>query len=194
MELEMDTEQAIREIPAALEAAGREIGKGGAFGPGGLELVAMEIKGLAEQLRGLVDPDSFGDPVTGADVRGVSSAIELLATAVGELQSPESRTEREGSRCESPGFVTRLNAAAEYLRAEETSRLGSLRPTEEKRLREALEWIGQQFCERSPAGSSWLCAESGDCITEWCLPCYARAALGVERAESGTEPTQEKES
>jgi len=23
------------------------------------------------------------------------------------------------------------------------------------------------------------CAESGDCITEWCLPCYAEAALAA---------------
>ena len=46
------------------------------------------------------------------------------------------------------------------------------------RLRAALEWIGTQPCSRAPEddGTERHCPTSGDCITEWCLPCYARAA------------------
>jgi len=48
-------------------------------------------------------------------------------------------------------------------------------------LREHLQWIAQQFCARTDVEDSvdHLCAESGDCITEWCLPCYAEAALAA---------------
>ncbi len=52
------------------------------------------------------------------------------------------------------------------------------------RLREGLKWIGQQFCQRTMESDALArpCSNSGDCITEWCLPCYAKKIL-----EAGTD-------
>ena len=45
-------------------------------------------------------------------------------------------------------------------------------------LREHLQLIANQPCERAPGHVRFDdCSASGDCITEWCLTCYARAAL-----------------
>lgn len=51
-----------------------------------------------------------------------------------------------------------------------------------KRYRSALNHIANQFCDRAPEDGETPytpCTESGDCITEYCFPCYARAMLGV---------------
>lgn len=44
----------------------------------------------------------------------------------------------------------------------------------------SLQWIADQPCEQRAEGSSedFSCTETGACATEWCLPCYARSALG----------------
>jgi hypothetical protein len=49
-------------------------------------------------------------------------------------------------------------------------------------LRTALEWIGNQFCERTPENDPAMavCSGTQDCITEYCLPCYAKAALNAQ--------------
>ena len=52
--------------------------------------------------------------------------------------------------------------------------------------RDKLTWIAQQFCRHDAKGScegtdsqpEVLCSETGSDVTEWCLSCYARAALG----------------
>ena len=51
-----------------------------------------------------------------------------------------------------------------------------------KRFREALNWIAQQPCARRPDDAEGYtpCSETDDCVTEWCLSCYARAALAQE--------------
>ncbi len=43
----------------------------------------------------------------------------------------------------------------------------------------ALKWINQQPCEGCPEGTAEneTCSDTGSCITEWCLPCYAGIAL-----------------
>ena len=47
-----------------------------------------------------------------------------------------------------------------------------------ERLAEALKWVAQQFCERRRARGRWTpCRETTDCMTEWCMPCYAAAHL-----------------
>jgi hypothetical protein len=50
---------------------------------------------------------------------------------------------------------------------------------EHKLMREGLLWIADQFCDRTKPDHrrTKACRESGDCITEWCLPCYAEAVL-----------------
>ena len=46
--------------------------------------------------------------------------------------------------------------------------------------REHLQFVSWQCCERTDDGDVRVCPESGDCVTEYCLPCYARAALKEE--------------
>lgn len=51
-----------------------------------------------------------------------------------------------------------------------------------KQLTQALAWIGQQFCARRPNDPGLVrvwspCTETEMCITEYCLPCYAKSAL-----------------
>ena len=43
----------------------------------------------------------------------------------------------------------------------------------------ALGWIAQQECGASSpsAAKDMACCETQDCITEWCLPCYATGHL-----------------
>lgn len=48
------------------------------------------------------------------------------------------------------------------------------------RLRDALIFISQQFCQRTDRGDVRVCPESGDCLTEWCLPCYAGAIVNYD--------------
>jgi len=49
---------------------------------------------------------------------------------------------------------------------------------EVEQYREALEWIAQQPCaNKSNVKKYTACTESDDCITEYCLPCYAKKAL-----------------
>ena len=52
-----------------------------------------------------------------------------------------------------------------------------------ERLREALIFIAQQGCEgTSPSASEdRVCGDTQDCITEWCLPCYADAFVCTAR-------------
>ena len=55
-----------------------------------------------------------------------------------------------------------------------------------------LRWIAQQPCQRALDDATIrVCPVSGDCVTQWCLSCYARAALGLE-VQSGpyTGPEQ----
>jgi hypothetical protein len=49
-----------------------------------------------------------------------------------------------------------------------------------------LEWIAQQPCTQDAEGASedCDCIETGACITEYCLPCYARNALRDIRANA----------
>ena len=51
---------------------------------------------------------------------------------------------------------------------------------------EALQWIGQQPCRMDAPGASGNCdcAETCACLTEYCLPCYARSVL----KKHGKEP------
>ena len=55
-------------------------------------------------------------------------------------------------------------------------------------LEEHLRFIGCQPCDNAPANSSEYvpCAETGDCITEFCLPCYAAAVVSPEDDEETT--------
>ncbi len=46
-----------------------------------------------------------------------------------------------------------------------------------ERLRERFQWIADQPCEKLAANGETTCNGTGDCITEWCYPCYARKAL-----------------
>ena len=67
------------------------------------------------------------------------------------------------------------------------SSMGGLR--ERDRYRGHLEWIGQQFCDRTKDADVRVCPTSGDCLTEWCLSCYAWAVLRGDRCdECGQEP------
>lgn len=56
---------------------------------------------------------------------------------------------------------------------------------ERKGLYGHLEWIANQECRMEAEGSSddTECCETGACITEWCLSCYARAALDPQTQE-----------
>ena len=54
--------------------------------------------------------------------------------------------------------------------------------------REHLEWIGQQFCDHTKDADVRVCPESGDCLTEWCLSCYAWAALQDGRCDECGQP------
>jgi len=45
------------------------------------------------------------------------------------------------------------------------------------RQRDALEWIAEQVCDHTSDADVRACPASGGGIAEWCLPCYARAAL-----------------
>ena len=45
-------------------------------------------------------------------------------------------------------------------------------------LREHLGFIAFQFCERTSDADVRVCPDSGDCLTEYCLSCYARATQG----------------
>jgi len=59
--------------------------------------------------------------------------------------------------------------------------------TEVKRLREAreaLEWIAQQFCTIYDDSD---CLQTDHCVTEYCLPCYARAVLRGNTEEEEEE-------
>jgi hypothetical protein len=54
---------------------------------------------------------------------------------------------------------------------------------EHGRMRKGLKWVADQHCESSPCGQggAHICRDSGDCLTEWCLPCFAEAVLrGVD--------------
>lgn len=49
-------------------------------------------------------------------------------------------------------------------------------------LRKHLKWIADQ-----PCCGSWEdrdCKDTEDCITEWCLPCYARQAIAPAEADT----------
>ena len=51
-------------------------------------------------------------------------------------------------------------------------------------LDDALKWIAQQPCRAEAEGADGkhiTCRETGACATEWCLPCYAAAALSAWR-------------
>jgi hypothetical protein len=65
------------------------------------------------------------------------------------------------------------------------SDLADLRAAGEK-LAEAMQWIAQQPCQHDAEGASDAlpCSETGACITEWCLPCYAVAALAAWNASA----------
>jgi len=56
---------------------------------------------------------------------------------------------------------------------------------ESKHYSEALRFIADQFCRRRPAkGDEFTpCTSTGDCITEYCLPCYAKTALSCAVSE-----------
>lgn len=56
-------------------------------------------------------------------------------------------------------------------------------PSELQRYKEALTFISDQFCDLRPDEDDIYtpCTESGNCVTEYCLSCYALAALGRER-------------
>lgn len=57
------------------------------------------------------------------------------------------------------------------------------------RVRHHLEWIGQQFCDRTKDADVRVCPGSGDCLTEWCLSCYAWVVLRGDRCdECGQAP------
>ena len=75
--------------------------------------------------------------------------------------------------------ITSKEVIAEWKRAHNRAVEERIEAMEESaRLRKHLQWIADQPCERAPGHVSFrACAESGDCLTEWCLPCYARAAL-----------------
>lgn len=49
----------------------------------------------------------------------------------------------------------------------------------------SLMWIAQQPCTMDAEGSSddTPCSETEACLTEWCLPCYARVSLRKIRPE-----------
>ena len=49
--------------------------------------------------------------------------------------------------------------------------------TELKRLKEGLEWIAQQSCEREIVAGTAICSSTDDCVTKYCYPCYARMVL-----------------
>lgn len=53
-------------------------------------------------------------------------------------------------------------------------------PADAARNQEALEWIARQFCDRTDDVDKYVCMESEDCITEYCLSCYARAVLRAQ--------------
>lgn len=46
----------------------------------------------------------------------------------------------------------------------------------QKRL-ERFKWIADQPCERFDENGQSDCDQTGDCITEWCFPCYSKKAL-----------------
>ena len=46
-----------------------------------------------------------------------------------------------------------------------------------ERLRKRFKWIAQQPCERHDENGQSTCDQTGDCITEWCYPCYSKNAL-----------------
>lgn len=56
---------------------------------------------------------------------------------------------------------------------------------ENKHLKKALRWIAGQFCKMEAEGSneSTDCVETDACVTEFCLPCYARVALSGDPAD-----------
>ena len=66
----------------------------------------------------------------------------------------------------SPGFDALVDAATARRTADEHARL-----------RGHMRWIARQFCERTSDADVRVCPSSGDCLTEWCLSCYAKAAL-----------------
>jgi hypothetical protein len=56
------------------------------------------------------------------------------------------------------------------------------------RLDKALVWIAQQPCRAEAEGADGkhiTCRDTGACATEWCLPCYAAAALAAWRKAGG---------
>jgi hypothetical protein len=99
-----------------------------------------------------------------------------------ELDSIEKNAERFYNVYRSYGAtVKKLCASIRTLWAE--------REAQERRtanLRGFVEFVSFQFCERSPKESDQdgICQESGDCITEWCIPCHARALIRDSSKES----------
>lgn len=49
--------------------------------------------------------------------------------------------------------------------------------------REALGWIAQQACEYQ-VGDGEVCLMTSNCVTEWCLPCYAKQSLTLTAPEA----------
>jgi len=49
-----------------------------------------------------------------------------------------------------------------------------------RRLRDDMLWIAGQPCDRTEQAGVRICPESGDCLTEWCLPCFATASVNHE--------------
>lgn len=83
----------------------------------------------------------------------------------------------------------RLQAHVAELEAE----LATVR-TRAENLEESMRFIGLQPCARAAGAPGLLvCSETGDCVTEWCWPCYAKAivedrggmARAFERLEAG---------
>jgi hypothetical protein len=76
----------------------------------------------------------------------------------------------------------RLQARVAELEAE----LATVR-TRAENLEESMRFIGLQPCARAAGAPGLLvCSETGDCVTEWCWPCYAKAIVedrgGMARA------------
>ncbi len=99
--------------------------------------------------------------------------ITVIATANESLRTENERLKQVDADNEE----LRASTSGAYLQGleQEIARL----QVEAAATREALDWIALQPCE---IDGETPCTERGDCITEYCWPCYCRTILKVTSA------------
>lgn len=121
-------------------------------------------KVVCEELGGLPDDDLLG---------GIQEIIRLKK----DFDFNEFFIELHQANKEIEKLTSERDAAIKAL-SEEGRKHGQTQ-ADNDRLAEALEWIGQQTCNRFEENDNMVCSETSDCITEWCYPCYAKSALAA---------------